>query len=129
MKNKVFSLLLAVVIFCGGYYIGQSNTDYQSTTSQTTTGQAAASTQRAYSSDIMGKSATTHSSTTKPKPSTSLQTANPFSASYDPTVYVTDTGSKYHNAGCSYLKSKHEIRLSVAIDMGYTPCSRCSPPT
>ncbi len=124
MKKKAFSLLLAVVIFCGGYYVGQNTADYQDTPGQTTT-----STQHTYSSDIAGKSATTHSSTTKPKPSTTLQTANPFSASYDPTVYVTDTGSKYHNAGCSYLKSKHEIRLSVAIDMGYTPCSRCSPPT
>lgn len=128
MKKKAFSLLLAVVIFCGGYYVGQNTTDYQDTPGQTTTSQAATSTQKAYSSDIIEKSATTHSSTTKPKPSTTLQTANPFSASYDPTVYVTDTGSKYHTAGCSYLKSKHEIRLSVAIDMGYTPCSRCSPP-
>ena len=129
MKKKAFSLLLAVVIFCGGYYVGQNTTDYQSTTSQTPTSQAATSTQRAYSSDIVGKSTTTHNSTARPKPPTTLQTANPFSASYDPTVYVTDTGSKYHNAGCSYLKSKHDIRLSVAIDMGYTPCSRCNPPT
>lgn len=62
MKKKAFSLLLAVVIFCGGYYVGQNTTDYQSTASQTPTSQAASSTQRAYSSDIVGKSTTTHNS-------------------------------------------------------------------
>lgn len=40
-------------------------------------------------------------------------------------VYVTDTGSKYHKAGCSYLKSSNEISLSDAIAWGYEPCSRC----
>lgn len=44
------------------------------------------------------------------------------SASY---VYVTDTGSKYHKAGCSYLKSSNKITLSDAKNWGYTPCSRC----
>lgn len=45
----------------------------------------------------------------------------------DTIVYVTDTGSKYHSAGCSYLKSKNEISLYVAIRAKYTPCSRCHP--
>lgn len=43
------------------------------------------------------------------------------------TVYVTATGSKYHRAGCSYLKSSRAISLSDAIAAGYTPCSRCKP--
>lgn len=43
-------------------------------------------------------------------------------------VYVTDTGSKYHNAGCSYLKSSNPMPLSDAKSSGYTPCSRCHPP-
>ena len=43
-------------------------------------------------------------------------------------VYVTETGSKYHSAGCQYLrKSKLPIILDDARDM-YGPCSRCSPP-
>lgn len=45
------------------------------------------------------------------------------------TVYITDTGSKYHRSGCSYLKkSSHAISLSAAKAQGYTPCSRCNPP-
>jgi len=48
----------------------------------------------------------------------------------DPTVYITKTGTKYHRATCSYLRSsKIPIPLSEAIARGYTPCSRCKPPT
>ncbi|MCD8396131.1 MAG: Ig-like domain-containing protein [Lachnospiraceae bacterium] len=44
------------------------------------------------------------------------------------TVYVTETGSKYHQAGCRYLAdSKIAISLSEAIAAGYTPCSVCNP--
>lgn len=43
-------------------------------------------------------------------------------------VYRTKTGSKYHNAGCSYLKSSIETTVSEAQSMGLTPCSRCKPP-
>ena len=46
------------------------------------------------------------------------------------TVYITDTGSKYHRAGCRYLKdSQHEISLSSAKSNGYEPCKVCKPPT
>lgn len=42
------------------------------------------------------------------------------------TVYITNTGEKYHRDGCQYLsKSKHAISLSDAQARGYTPCSRC----
>jgi hypothetical protein len=45
-------------------------------------------------------------------------------------VYVTNTGTKYHNAGCSYLShSSIAIWLCQAKAQGYTPCSRCNPPT
>ena len=45
------------------------------------------------------------------------------------TVYVTNTGEKYHSAGCSYLrKSQIAISLSDAKAQGYSPCSRCNPP-
>ena len=43
-------------------------------------------------------------------------------------VYRTKTGSKYHNAGCSYLKSSIQTTVSEAKGMGLTPCSRCNPP-
>ena len=45
------------------------------------------------------------------------------------TVYITDTGKKYHRDGCRYLnKSKHAISLSDAKAQGYEPCSVCDPP-
>lgn len=44
------------------------------------------------------------------------------------TVHVTRTGSKYHRAGCSYLKSDIPINILDAVNQGYTPCSRCNPP-
>lgn len=51
-------------------------------------------------------------------------------ASGDTTVYITNTGSKYHCSGCRYLsKSSHAISLSSAVNNGYEPCSVCNPPT
>ncbi|WP_425755135.1 hypothetical protein ACPW7J_09695 [Ihubacter sp. rT4E-8] len=42
------------------------------------------------------------------------------------TVYITDTGSKYHQYGCRYLsQSCHEISLSDAKSQGYDACSVC----
>ncbi len=47
---------------------------------------------------------------------------------YNPVVYITDTGKKYHRIGCQHLEdSCHEIRLSDALRRGYTPCSVCNP--
>lgn len=44
------------------------------------------------------------------------------------TVYITDTGSKYHRDGCRYLsRSKHAISKSRAIAEGYEPCKVCKP--
>lgn len=47
----------------------------------------------------------------------------------DVTVYVTNTGKKYHAAGCRYLsKSQIPISLKEAQNGGYEPCSVCNPP-
>ena len=44
------------------------------------------------------------------------------------TVYVTNTGSKYHTGGCRYLrKSRIPVSLESARN-GYSPCSVCNPP-
>lgn len=46
------------------------------------------------------------------------------------TVYITKTGSKYHEQSCSSLRySSEPINLSDAVNGGYTPCSKCNPPT
>ena len=45
------------------------------------------------------------------------------------TVYVTDTGKKYHKGSCHHLRqSKHAIALADAKAQDYGPCSRCRPP-
>lgn len=44
------------------------------------------------------------------------------------TVYITNTGTKYHLGGCQYLKdSKIAIDRSDAIAQGYEPCKKCKP--
>jgi len=43
-------------------------------------------------------------------------------------VYVTRSGKKYHEAGCSYLSdSSIPITLEQAMQEGKEPCSRCHP--
>jgi len=45
------------------------------------------------------------------------------------TVYITESGSKYHQASCQYLwHSCIKVDLSWAKSNGYTPCSKCHPP-
>ena len=45
------------------------------------------------------------------------------------TVYVTRTGSKYHKAGCTYLRGSKKIPISLeGAKERYSPCSRCGPP-
>ncbi len=44
------------------------------------------------------------------------------------TVYITDTGNKYHRSGCRYLnQSKYAISREDAREQGYTPCTVCKP--
>lgn len=60
----------------------------------------------------------------------SKETETTTSASSDSTVmvHITDTGSKYHRAGCRYLKSDTEVTLEKAKALGLTPCGSCNPP-
>ncbi|MCH5299211.1 MAG: Ig-like domain-containing protein [Ruminococcus sp.] len=44
------------------------------------------------------------------------------------TVYITNTGTKYHSSGCRTLrKSKYAVTLSYAKSSGYGPCGICHP--
>lgn len=55
--------------------------------------------------------------------------SDPFGSDDSSTVYITNTGSKYHRSDCRYLSSsKIAISLGEAKDRGYTPCSVCKPP-
>ena len=48
---------------------------------------------------------------------------------FNPIVYITNTGEKYHQYHCQYLlESRIPIRLSEAVYLGYEPCSVCRPP-
>lgn len=45
------------------------------------------------------------------------------------TVYVTNTGKRYHRDGCRSLrKSRIPISLDDAKKKGYTACGICRPP-
>ena len=58
--------------------------------------------------------------------SSSVPAAYSSSDDQSETVYVTDTGSKYHSAGCRYLKkSQIPMSLAEARRQGYTACSVC----
>lgn len=44
-------------------------------------------------------------------------------------VHVTESGSKYHRAGCQYLNdSDREITLAETRNQGLEPCKKCNPP-
>jgi hypothetical protein len=44
----------------------------------------------------------------------------------DSKYYVTQSGTKYHTAHCSYLsKSRIPVSLETIKSKGYSPCSRC----
>ncbi|KAF5034576.1 hypothetical protein DSECCO2_594680 [anaerobic digester metagenome] len=46
------------------------------------------------------------------------------------TVYVTPSGTKYHEKGCQYLNEGGiPISLKEAKSGGYSPCSKCDPPS
>lgn len=55
------------------------------------------------------------------KPTTTKTTAT-----RSETVYITESGAKYHRDGCQYLShSQISISLANAKAQGYTACSRC----
>jgi len=65
--------------------------------------------------------------TPMPPPPTATPTVTP-TPTYDPIVYVTETGTKYHVWGCQYL-SKSAIAKHLSEVCGkYEPCSVCNPP-
>ncbi len=48
---------------------------------------------------------------------------------YQEKVFITRSGTKYHNKNCTMLKRNYlELTLTEAKRRGYTPCSKCNPP-
>ena len=46
----------------------------------------------------------------------------------EPTVYITNTGSKYHRAGCRTLRSSKIEKHLSEVRGTYSPCGICNPP-
>jgi len=64
-----------------------------------------------------------------PVPTTVINAQNAQQQTKEVTVYVTDTGKRYHRASCRYLRySRRAMLLSDAVKDGYTPCHVCKPP-
>ena len=62
------------------------------------------------------------------KKSSSPQDQTDLEPAEDVTVYVTASGTRYHQAGCrSVTESAEAISLSEVVDR-YQPCGRCKPP-
>ncbi len=65
--------------------------------------------------------------TTAPRSSTPRAISRPTTPVSE-TVQVTESGRKYHRAGCRYLRrSDREMGRREARAGGYTPCSVCRP--
>lgn len=98
-------------------------TQVDTLTSQKADLQSQVNTQQA---DVSGGSSSGSSSGGSSSDSSSVPAAYSSSDDQSETVYVTDTGSKYHSAGCRYLKkSQIPMSLSEAKRQGYTACSVC----
>lgn len=70
--------------------------------------------------------ASTASTASSPSSSSSGTSTPATSEPQSVTVYITNTGSKYHRSGCQYLrKSCIPISLDNAKSRGYTACSKC----
>lgn len=61
-------------------------------------------------------------------PAAVTQPSDSVASSSEVMVHITNSGKKYHNAGCRYLKSDSEVTLEKAKSMGLEPCGVCNPP-
>ncbi len=147
--KKFFSLFLSLLVMtlvgCTPVTSSSSSSVYTSSNrssimESTVTSDASTSGKEETSSNVE-ESATSSSkeavSISKPADSTSSQLPSTSShvqeslpsSQYDPIVYITDTGSKYHSYGCQYLRNSCiEKHLSDVIG-SYEPCSKCNPPS
>lgn len=76
-----------------------------------------------------GGSSNSYISNNTNKSNTSKNNNPGKSDSRDIIVHITNTGSKYHVAGCRHLKSDIEVTLDEALAKGLEPCGTCNPPT
>jgi len=132
----MLSILLTMAIGCGSSAKTTSNppstpTVQQSTVVPPTTSQPTTVTPTAQPTTTQTTTVAPTTQTTQPatKPATTNVAQPVQTNTQSQTVYTTNTGSKYHSAGCRYLaKSCIPITLANAKASGLGPCSVCNPP-
>ena len=128
LKLKMISLLMAMVLLCGclsacDYSDYDSDYDSVDTSSSTHLGEKEddATTTTTTTKKVVTKKTTTPKkvTTTKLKPTKAPTAAVQM-------VWIPVSGSKYHSkASCSNMKNPSQITKARAIELGYSPCSRC----
>jgi len=99
-----------------------ATSDGKNVTIKTSNTVAQATINKALNSTTGNKNSTTPTTTNSNTSAENTSSTNNKSQ----TVYITKTGEKYHQDGCSSLsKSKIAISLSDAEAKGYEPCSKC----
>ncbi len=134
--DYIGEVLGTIILSSGGEYVYNKSKNSSSGSAETATVPSKPkSTTETKQSYTVNKSMLTEAEASKPKTSKAETTAakttkvQPTKAQNNSSsVYITDSGKKYHKAGCSSLsKSKHKISLSDAKSKGYTACKRCNP--
>lgn len=102
-----------------------SNTPVSDNSNKTTTKATSDNSTKKATSSNSNKPNTTSTTSSSKLTTSSASSSNDTQSK---TVYITNTGTKYHSSSCSYLKkSKKAISLNSAKSQGYTPCSKCNP--
>lgn len=141
IMKKLFALIFAVAICLAGCAsTGEdgsssslSSSPSSSTSSHVTSSSASSSSSSIQSSAPSSSAASSKSTVNSSKPAAPPSSSAAPAAPAEPekksvTVYVTESGKKYHSAGCQYLK-KSSIPISLDDAKGkYSPCSKCNPP-
>lgn len=137
-----YTLILFSVAFGGSNSNDSSTTSYvqEQTTNavQSTTKSTTAKTTAAVKSTKATTVTATEKATEAPKteavtePETEPQTepetekATAERTTTERTVWIDDTGKKYHNkSSCSNMDAPYQVLLSEAEQRGYTPCKKC----
>lgn len=103
-------------------------TTYTTVESKTEIAVRASTTQETITEEYSIQDTTTEVSTTQE--TSAKETTATSTVHYDSskeTVYITNSGTKYHRDGCRHLKSKYETTKKDAISKGYEPCGTCNP--
>jgi len=131
-RNPLWKKWLATTCFCFILFIVGAINDSSSGTIQSSGVDTPPITQVSESTTHQTNVSVTADQVVTPPPAEvtkindSIQESKP--ASQGQIVYITNSGKKYHDAGCRYLKSQTAINLIDAKAQGYTPCGVCDPP-